>query len=288
VLTLTGVAPVADYLAVLRTITYDNTAATPIAPTIDRIVTFAANDGMVSSVVATATIKDPPLPTPVTAQVSAAASQTTTAVVETASQQAIKQPAASSSATSNAAVTKATSKSTSATIVRSGSKVVVTGTAADDTFEFVAGATENTLIVGGESYVFAATEVTTFQISGGGGNDIAKLTTTGLLALAESVELHPGSATLQGIGYTVEVADVQNVQVDGRGEAVQAALFDSAGDDLLTTDGDVVSLSGDGFLESVSGFKHVQASSLAGGHDSLRESVIDQLLEKIGNWTEDV
>ena len=173
-----------------------------------------------------------------------------------------------------------------ASVVRNGSEVVVTGTPGNDTFEFVAGATENTVIVQGQSYVFAAAEVTTFRFVGGGGNDTAKLTASGLASLAETAQLQPGSAMLQGAGYTVEVTGVQNVAIDGRGEGVQAALFDSAGDDSLVAEGDVASLSGDGFVETVSGFNRVQASALAGGHDTLRELAFDHLLETVGNWIE--
>ena len=62
VLTLTGIAPIADYIAVLDSVTYNDTATTLSAPTINRIVTFVANDGLASSTVATATISDPPAP----------------------------------------------------------------------------------------------------------------------------------------------------------------------------------------------------------------------------------
>ncbi|MEM9881449.1 MAG: malectin domain-containing carbohydrate-binding protein [Planctomycetota bacterium] len=61
-LTLTGVASVADYQAVLRTVTYDNAAADPdLTP---RSVSFVANDGALNSAAATATVTltdtDPP------------------------------------------------------------------------------------------------------------------------------------------------------------------------------------------------------------------------------------
>ena len=144
------------------------------------------------------------------------------------------------------------------------------------------------MIVQGQSYVYAAAEVTAFHFVGGGGNDTAKLTATGLANLAETAQLQPGSATLQGVGYTVDVSDVQNVEIDGRGEGVQAALFASPGDDSLTAQGDVASLSGDGFVETVSGFQRVTASAVAGGHDTLRELAFDHLLETVGDWIEEV
>ena len=65
-------------------------------------------------------------------------------------------------------------------------------------------------------------------------------------------------------------------------------LFDSPGDDSLTAQGDVASLSGDGFIEKVSGFKRVRASAVAGGLDTLREQAFDYLLEKVGSWIDEV
>ncbi len=302
VLTLTGVAPIADYAKVLRSITYDDTATTLLAPDINRIVTFVAYDGMAYSTVATASISDPPAPTSSVQQASspaavnlqqsvAAASASTATPAQTTPQQATQEstaapPAASADPVEDAPVP--TPDPPVPSVVRNGSEVVVTGTAADETFEFVAGASEHTVIVAGQSYAFAAAEVTTFHFDGGGGNDTAKLTAVGLAALAESAQLQSGSATLQGIGYTVNVADVQDVQIDGRGEGVQAALFDSPGDDSLTAQGDVVSLSGDGFVETVFGFKRVRASAIAGGHDTLRALASDQLLETVGDWVEEV
>lgn len=340
VLRLTGVAPVADYMAVLRSVSYNDTATTLSAPTIVRSVTFVANDGLASSTVAKASISDPPAPSSVkssaataaaTAQVAsppaavvspqqnvaaatsvtavstqaAPATNATAAVAQSdpivVSPQEAAPPVAATSlanvavtATPAAVVTDTApvldvpqaTPEPAASVVRNGSEVVVTGTPGNDTFEFVAGATENTVIVQGQSYVFAAAEVSAFRFVGGGGNDTAKLTASGLASLAETAQLQPGSAMLQGAGYTVEVTGVQNVAIDGRGEGVQAALFDSAGDDSLVAEGDVASLSGDGFVETVSGFNRVQASALAGGHDTLRELAFDHLLETVGNWIE--
>ncbi|MFZ1934316.1 MAG: YDG domain-containing protein [Thermoguttaceae bacterium] len=341
VLTLTGIAPIADYIAVLDSVTYNDTATTLSAPTINRIVTFVANDGLASSTVATATISDPPAPSspaqlasspavgvnlkqniaavssmttastqaapaqiaqesavvasaaqviPATsapvANVAAATIAQSDPVVASVAESAPPPPAASPDLAQNAV--EATPEPAAPSVVRNGSEVTVTGTAGDDTFEFVAGASENTVIVQGQSYVYAAAEVTAFHFVGGGGNDTAKLTATGLANLAETAQLQPGSATLQGVGYTVDVSDVQNVEIDGRGEGVQAALFASPGDDSLTAQGDVASLSGDGFVETVSGFQRVTASAVAGGHDTLRELAFDHLLETVGDWIEEV
>ena len=321
VLTLTGVAPVADYTTVLRSITFNNTSATPDAAD-NRIVTFVAFDGMAYSTVATATISDPPAPSSSTqlassptagvslqqnvpAASSAAPATPSAAVVENAQAPTTAASAAAAdlaqnipaaSPTAPAVVQSApvenapetTTEPAVPSVVRNGSEVVVTGTAGDDTLQFVAGAAENTVIVSGQSYTFPAGEVTAFHFLGGGGNDSATLTASGLASLAETAQLQPGSATLQGVGYTVDVSNVPNIQIDGRGEGVQAVLFDSPGDDSLTAEGDVASLSGDGFVEKVSGFKQVRASGVAGGLNTLRESAFDFLLEKVGSWVEEI
>jgi hypothetical protein len=168
-------------------------------------------------------------------------------------------------------------------VVRSGSDVVVTGTA-NDTLEFIAGASQNTVIVNGRSYLYPVGEVTAFRFDGGGGNDTAQLTASGIADLAETAQLHPGSATLQGMGYKVEVTNVPNIQVDGRGAGVQAELFDSAGNDSLLAQGDRASLSGDGFAETVLGFQGVRASATLGGHDTMSEGAVDYLLQTKGTW----
>jgi hypothetical protein len=174
------------------------------------------------------------------------------------------------------------------TVIRSGSEVVVTGTAGDDALQFVAGVSENTVIVKGQSYVFPVGEVTAFHYDGGGGNDTAKLTAAGLASLAEAAQLRPTSAALQGVGYTVDVTNVRDIQIDGRGEGVQAELFDSAGDDSLVAQGNLASLTGDGFAETVFGFKRVRASATAGGRNAVRMQAFDHLLEKVGTWIEEV
>ena len=58
-LTLSGVDLIADYNTVLRTVTFNNTAATPYAGE-DRIVTFVASDGIAGSNMATTRVSDPP------------------------------------------------------------------------------------------------------------------------------------------------------------------------------------------------------------------------------------
>ena len=73
------------------------------------------------------------------------------------------------------------------------------------------------MIVHGQSYVFAAGDVTTFHFAGNGGSDTAKLTAAGLASLAETAQLQPGSASLQASGYSVEVSNVSDVEIDGRG-----------------------------------------------------------------------
>jgi VCBS repeat-containing protein len=62
VLLLTGNAPLSEYETVLRTVSYDNTAAPP-DPT-NRVVEFKVNDGDVDSTIATATVTVVPLNLP--------------------------------------------------------------------------------------------------------------------------------------------------------------------------------------------------------------------------------
>ena len=176
VLTLTGVAPIADYIAVLAQSPTTTPRPRPMPPTY-RIVTFVANDGMAYSTMATATISDPPAPSSTTqltssptagvnlqqndpAASSAAAARTDCCLVENArhrngsirrsrqsAQSILRQVRHAGRRRALRRDARSNDQLAVPSVVRNGSEVVVTGTAGDDTFEFVAGASENTVIV---------------------------------------------------------------------------------------------------------------------------------------------
>lgn len=60
-------------------------------------------------------------------------------------------------------------------VARRGIQVTVTGTTADELFEFEPGAENNTVWVDGVDYMFAADEVSRFRLLGGGGSDHGEL-----------------------------------------------------------------------------------------------------------------
>jgi hypothetical protein len=248
-----------NYQSVLRTVTYNDTAATPNFHE-DRRITFVACDGIAYSTLATATVTDPPLPSPIAAASPAAA----------VAPQAAPAPSAPQPVSGGAA-----------SVVRSGDEVVVTGTPGDDAIVVHAGPFQTTVVVNGCNYSYDAAEVKRFTIDGGGGNDAAQLTGT---SGAETARLAPGSATIRAAGYAVDVARVRNIIFNGNGGDDDAWLVDSAGNDTLKAKGNFASLSGDGFAETALACKRVRACATAGGSDKAIEEAIDYVLEKEGAW----
>lgn len=291
VLTLSGTDTLAHYQEVLRTVTYDDTAAVPSFPAGgDRKITFVACDGIACNTVATTTVIDPPLllprSQPIVAAVVGPESHPASpgGAIPTANPPFPNRFHAKPQQAVPLAVprTERTTPSTIApSVVRNGNQVVVTGTLGNDRLEFVAGKFQNLVIVNGERYRFPAAEVASFKFDGGGGRGTVRLTGT---RGADSAQLRPGLATLEGAGYRVDVTQARSIQIRGGGGEDVAELFDSPGDDTLVARRSLASLSGADFVERVLGFRRVQASATAGGRDKLFEHATDYVLEKEGIW----
>ncbi|QEG36642.1 S8 family serine peptidase [Bythopirellula goksoeyrii] len=119
-----------------------------------------------------------------------------------------------------------------------GTTVNVTGTTGDDTFAFTAGDTHQ-VTVNGVTHNFAAIAVTNIILDGGAGNDTIVMTGT---SGNETATLRVGSANLTGTGFAVDTVSTENVKVYGGGGQDEVTLYDSAGDDLLTSQGQHVTL----------------------------------------------
>lgn len=165
-------------------------------------------------------------------------------------------------------------------ISQDGDTVTVHGTAGDDTFQFVAGATR-TISINGVTRQFSST-VKNFVFDGGGGTDTASLTGS---AGDDNASLWIGSGTLVGSGYNLSVNNVTSLSVDGGGGNDAAVLQDSAFSDHLEALGDEATLSNDlGFATSVAAFAQVTAKSTSGGTDTIHLGALDFALAQEGAW----
>lgn len=145
-----------------------------------------------------------------------------------------------------------------------GKIVTIDGTAGDDHFEVTVGSSYQ-VDINGVAYSFALADVSAIRFDGGAGNDTATLTgTTG----DETATLDPGSATLAGAGYQINVENSECIVVSGGGGNDTAFLYDSAGDDTFTADPTFGQLSGLGYDNRVNGFAAVHAYATAGGNDT--------------------
>jgi subtilisin family serine protease len=143
-----------------------------------------------------------------------------------------------------------------------GDVATITGTGADDSFEW-RGASQ-TIVVNGTSYSLAG--VTTIRIAGGGGQD--SLTIIGTTA-AETATLRPGSVTFAGGGLRLSGDGIAQIIVIGSATD-RSLLYDSAGNDTLEARPQSVRLSGAGFSNIVETFGAVSSVALAGGTDVAR------------------
>ena len=160
-----------------------------------------------------------------------------------------------------------------------GSTVTVTGTSADDTFEFMAGSSY-TVIINGVNYTFQPSQVNSIVFNGNGGNDTAIVNGS---SAAETASLTLGSGTFSGSGYSVNLNGMKNIVVNGNGGNDAATLADSALSDDLAADGDWIGLSNDqGFATSLQDFSHVTATASHGGADTADISAIDFILRVHG------
>jgi hypothetical protein len=144
--------------------------------------------------------------------------------------------------------------------------------------------------------VFDASEVEAFQIDGAGGSDTTRLvgsTSADVFRLrpaSESSTLQLPDYSLRSSAYVVTVQQVEQVTAEGGGGYDRAYLFDSPGDDLLTSGGNSARLTFAGsdplWVEAVD-CDWVLASGSAGGQNSKQlTAAIDFVLETEGPWTD--
>jgi hypothetical protein len=164
---------------------------------------------------------------------------------------------------------------------QSGDTVTITGTDADDVFQFAAGV-KNVVVVNGVSYEFDPAKVKNIVLDGGAGaNSVSLVGSAG----ADVANFAPGSGSLSGAGYSVKVKNFTAISVNGGGGADVATLHDSVLGDHLTVDGDWANLANDiGLAVSLQKFGKVTASSTAGGADSLTVKAHNFVFDQDGNW----
>ncbi len=105
-----------------------------------------------------------------------------------------------------------------------------------------------------ENHTFVISEVESVTLTGSDGDDTLVAT--------------PGKVTLDGEGYSVEIAGADSVSVDALGGENAASLFDSAGDDVFTARPASSTIEyGSGNTVQVDGFGYVHAYGKQGGDD---------------------
>ncbi|MFH1919863.1 MAG: hypothetical protein ABIP48_08270 [Planctomycetota bacterium] len=142
------------------------------------------------------------------------------------------------------------------------------GTPEPDVLVFTAGSTPGswTVTLNDVPQDDVSGDTITLDFDGLGGNDTVTLTGSGG---ADRADLWPGHGTLSGEGYSVAVANVESVTINGGGGTDVAALRDNpAGKDTFTADPDAATLSGDGYSNQVVSFRYVHAFSTSGDSDT--------------------
>lgn len=110
-----------------------------------------------------------------------------------------------------------------------GARVIVNGTAGDDSFAFATGSTHQ-VTVNGVSYTFATKTARRIDFIGGDGKDT--LNSTGS-AGNESVTMRPNSVNMKTTSYEMQSNSVENAVVSAGGGKDTVYLYDSSGNDRL-------------------------------------------------------
>ncbi len=141
-----------------------------------------------------------------------------------------------------------------------------TGTEGDDTFEFIAGATNDTWVVRINDVVQTVdSRAIGVYFDGLDGNDTATLTGT---EGVDTADLSPTEARMVGDTYTVTAVQIETSYVDGVAGKDVASLVDSSGDDTAVFNVGETTLSGTGFEQTVANFPTVHAYARNGGTDT--------------------
>ncbi len=142
--------------------------------------------------------------------------------------------------------------------------LVFDGTSAADTFEFIGGTAEHTVILNGQSTVIDATANTQIIFYGHSGSDAASL--TGGPGI-DQVELRETSAKLTGVSYQVLVYTTHHTTAQSGGGEDRALFYDTTGDDDFSAGPLGASLTGTGYEHIAHDFHRVYAYA-SEGNDS--------------------
>ncbi len=134
--------------------------------------------------------------------------------------------------------------------------ITVQGTAADDSFAFLAGNPVR-ITLNGLQYRFPAEAAAAVVFRGGGGNDSAEWFGS---SADENVALSPGRASLQGGGFQLLADRVESIVIAGGGGTDVATMVgDPATASTFLANGSTVQMQGVGFQFQVDGFSQVTA-----------------------------
>ena len=180
-------------------------------------------------------------------------------------------------------------------VIRQGganTTVIISGTRGSDAFEFITGATQQSIKVNDRVFSVPSADVASYRLDGLGGNDTVHIVGTGANEMAVfhamSTVFQMPDYTLQGITYTVTAVNIEQVQVEGGGGYDKAYFYDSPGNDLLelgAKDATMKLWSSGDIWDQALDFDWVRAISNSGGHDSkLLKSPLELVFETEGNW----
>ncbi len=142
-------------------------------------------------------------------------------------------------------------------------EVNITGTAGRD--DAVLNATTQTLVFAGAGLTFRATQVTTANLDGAGGNDSIQITTS---KGNDVLDLSVGSLILSGTGLSSVAKNFEWVNVlSGGGKDVAIMRTSREDDDYLELAPNHAIMTGKGYTHEVTGFHSISAFS-EGGNDT--------------------
>ena len=150
-------------------------------------------------------------------------------------------------------------------VSQSANTLSVFGTDGDDGFYLTASTLNHWMQINYVEYMFSAGSVAVIDFDGGAGTDDATVFCSGG---DDSVVVGPNSATVDGDGYDVSVANARNIMLLGNGGNDDAVMNDSSNWDTFTANDSKITMAGTGFYNEIRGFETVLAESTAGGVDT--------------------
>jgi subtilisin family serine protease len=146
-------------------------------------------------------------------------------------------------------------------VSQSGSTLNVSGTAGNDSFQFVAGSGFQ-LTVDGTTYSYAAGTLHTINFSGGGGNDSIKFTGG---SGNESAVFSSAGLQLSGPNYQLRTSGFESITVVAGLGANNATLYGSTGGSTYISIPTAGVLQGLGYYYGAYGFQTIDVVAAAGG-----------------------